>query len=81
MDGRRSASRSVTRPGSRPPDTRAREGAHVPRSGTTLLDQVLGAHPHVEVIEEQELLLEVRRKWISKPHFDRLQAMGEEEVR
>ncbi len=52
-----------------------------PRSGTTLLDQVLSAHPRIEVIEEQELLLEVRRKWISPEHFERLQDMNEDEVR
>ncbi len=52
-----------------------------PRSGTTLLDQVLSAHPKIEVIEEQELLLEVRRKWLSAEHFPRLQDMTGDEVR
>jgi tetratricopeptide (TPR) repeat protein len=52
-----------------------------PRSGTTLLDQVLSAHPRIEVIEEQELLLEVRRQWISRENFPRLTAMNDEEIR
>lgn len=51
-----------------------------PRSGTTLLDQVLSAHPKIEVLEEQELLLEVRRRWIVGEDFERLQDMTETEV-
>jgi tetratricopeptide (TPR) repeat protein len=51
-----------------------------PRSGTTLLDQVLSAHPRIEVIEEKELLLEVRKRWISREHFPRLTAMSTEEI-
>jgi len=51
-----------------------------PRSGTTLLDQVLSAHPAIEVIEEQELLLDVRRQWVFGDDFDRLQDMTEDEI-
>lgn len=51
-----------------------------PRSGTTLLDQVLSAHRSIEVIEERELLLEVRRKWMSQEHFGRLHRMTPEEI-
>jgi tetratricopeptide (TPR) repeat protein len=51
-----------------------------PRSGTTLLDQALTAHPKIEVIEERELMLEVRRKWISVEHFNRIQDMTPDEV-
>lgn len=32
-----------------------------PRSGTTLLDQILDAHPHVQVLEELPLLNKVRK--------------------
>lgn len=65
-----------------PPDERAPPVFLVgfPRSGTTLLDQVLGAHPRIEVIEEQELLLEVRRQWISRENFPRLTTMTPEEI-
>jgi tetratricopeptide (TPR) repeat protein len=52
-----------------------------PRSGTTLLDQALSAHSQIEVIEEHELLLEVRRKWINPEHFERLPSMTADEVR
>lgn len=51
-----------------------------PRSGTTLLDQALAAHPRIQVIEERELLLEVRRKFISAERFDRLHQMPAEEI-
>ncbi len=65
-----------------PPDDRAPPVFLVgfPRSGTTLLDQVLSAHPRIEVIEEKELLLEVRRQWISRENFPRLTAMSPEEI-
>ena len=66
-----------------PPDDRAPPVFLVgfPRSGTTLLDQVLSAHPRIEVIEEKELLLEVRKRWISRENFPRLTAMTGEEIR
>jgi len=35
-----------------------------PRSGTTLLDQALSAHPDIEVLEEYEFFDEVRRDWV-----------------
>ena len=65
-----------------PPDDRAPPVFLVgfPRSGTTLLDQVLSAHPRIEVIEEQELLLEVRRQWISRENFPRLTEMSAGEI-
>jgi tetratricopeptide (TPR) repeat protein len=65
-----------------PPDDRAPPVFLVgfPRSGTTLLDQVLSAHPRIEVIEEHELLLEVRRQWISRENFPRLTEMSAEEI-
>jgi hypothetical protein len=45
-----------------------------PRSGTTLLDQALSAHPDIEVLEEFELFDEVRRDWVDGP---KLQALAE----
>jgi tetratricopeptide (TPR) repeat protein len=65
-----------------PPDDRSPPVFLVgfPRSGTTLLDQVLSAHPRIEVIEEQELLFEVRRQWISRENFPRLTTMSAGEI-
>lgn len=51
-----------------------------PLSGGTLLAEALARHPLVEVIEEQELLLEVRRKWMSADHYDRVPQMAPAEV-
>ena len=38
-----------------------------PRSGTTLLGQILMAHPRVETIEEKPLLGEALREFVNKP--------------
>jgi tetratricopeptide (TPR) repeat protein len=38
-----------------------------PRSGTTLLEQVLAAHPDVEALEERETLAEAQRAFLSRP--------------
>jgi len=43
-----------------------------PRSGTTLLDQALSAHPEVEVLEEYELFDEVRRRWVDGEGLSKL---------
>jgi tetratricopeptide (TPR) repeat protein len=43
-----------------------------PRSGTTLLDRALSAHPQVEVLEELELMDEVRRDWVDEGALARL---------
>ncbi|MBX3492309.1 MAG: sulfotransferase [Parvibaculum sp.] len=39
-----------------------------PRSGTTLLDQILDAHPQVQVIEERPMLLAARRMFPDYPN-------------
>lgn len=56
-----------------PPDRTSAAGPDVPvflvgfpRSGTTLLDQVLGAHPDIQVLEEQETLSEVRNHLLKR---------------
>jgi Flp pilus assembly protein TadD len=38
-----------------------------PRSGTTLLEQVLASHPEVEALEERETLIEAQRVWQMRP--------------
>lgn len=51
-----------------------------PRSGTTLLDQALSAHPDIEVLEEFELFGEVRRRWVDGAALSRLATMSHEEI-
>jgi len=51
-----------------------------PRSGTTLLDQALSAHPDVEVLEEHEFFGEVRRQWVEGNALSRLASMSQEEI-
>ncbi len=43
-----------------------------PRSGTTLLDQALSAHPDIEVLEEYEFFDEVRRNWVDGAKLEQL---------
>jgi len=38
-----------------------------PRSGTTLLDQILSSHPDLQVIEEQAMIANIQRKLASTP--------------
>jgi len=38
-----------------------------PRSGTTLLEQVLASHPDVEALEERETLADAQRAFLSQP--------------
>ncbi len=51
-----------------------------PRSGTTLLDRVLTAHPRLAVIEERELFLEIRRRWMSRETFPNFQHMSAKDI-
>ena len=51
-----------------------------PRSGTTLLDQALSAHPDIEVLEELELLDPVRRKWVDRDGLLNLSQMNTEDI-
>jgi len=44
-----------------------------PRSGTTLLEQVLASHPQVEALEERETLIDAMRAYLAQPEdLDRL---------
>jgi tetratricopeptide (TPR) repeat protein len=44
-----------------------------PRSGTTLLEQVLASHEHVDALEERETLLDAMREYLREPeNLDRL---------
>jgi hypothetical protein len=52
-----------------------------PRSGTTLLEQVLASHPDVATLEEREVLAEPGQSFLTTPAgLDRLAAMGPEEL-
>jgi Flp pilus assembly protein TadD len=52
-----------------------------PRSGTTLLEQVLASHPDVEALEERETLSAALRAFLSTPEdLDRLAAASEAEL-
>ena len=52
-----------------------------PRSGTTLLDQILSSHPRVTVLEEKENLADAWMEFILKPDgLDRLAALPRAEV-
>lgn len=52
-----------------------------PRSGTTLLDRMLSAHPQLVSIEEQETLIDLQRDFVNPPDgLNRLAAMGPAEA-
>jgi Flp pilus assembly protein TadD len=52
-----------------------------PRSGTTLLEQVLASHPDVEALEERENLADGLRAFMASPDdLDRLAMAGEAEL-
>lgn len=52
-----------------------------PRSGTTLLEQVLASHPQVEALEERETLADAQRAFLSRPaDLARLAVAGEAEL-
>ena len=54
-----------------------------PRSGTTLLDQILDGHPHLRVVEEQSLLTPVVRAVMELPggYPDALASFSAEDIR
>lgn len=62
-------------------------GGHVfllgfPRSGTTLLEQVLASHPRVVALEERETLIDAVREYMKAPAgLDRFTLAGEGELR
>ena len=52
-----------------------------PRSGTTLLEQVLASHPKVEALEERETLVDALRAFLADPSgLHRLAEAGEDEL-
>jgi tetratricopeptide (TPR) repeat protein len=52
-----------------------------PRSGTTLLEQVLASHPQVEALEERETLIDALRAFLAAPEdLDRLAQAGEADL-
>jgi len=52
-----------------------------PRSGTTLLEQVLASHPDVEALEERETLVDAQRAFLSQPaDLARLAKAGDAEL-
>ena len=52
-----------------------------PRSGTTLLEQVLASHPEVEALEERETLADAQRAFLMSPSdLARLAQAGEAEL-
>lgn len=51
-----------------------------PRSGTTLLDQALSAHPQIEVLEEFEFFDQVRRDWVDGDGLQKLAQMSPQEL-
>ncbi|HET6564118.1 MAG TPA: sulfotransferase [Xanthomonadales bacterium] len=51
-----------------------------PRSGTTLMDQALSAHPSVEVLEEFEFLDAVRHDWVDGDGLLKLPEMNRDQV-
>ena len=68
------------------PPTGQEAGDHVflvgfPRSGTTLLENVLAGHPEVATLEEQETLIDSLRLYMRDPAgLDRLAAAGPDEL-
>lgn len=51
-----------------------------PRSGTTLLDRALDAHPTLHVLEEEELLAGVRARWMDDGGLERLHELPANEI-
>lgn len=53
-----------------------------PRSGTTMLDQVLASHSHVWVVEERENLQDIHARFArDQADLERLSGLGEKEIR
>jgi len=52
-----------------------------PRSGTTLLDQILSSHPQAHVLEEKENLIDAWKDFVlEKGALDKLPALSEQEI-
>ena len=69
---------------SRPAESGARTHVFLvgfPRSGTTLLEQALASHPHIETMEERDCLIEAVNDFIVPPDgLDRLAALTDGEA-
>ena len=51
-----------------------------PRSGTTLLDRMLGAHPDIEVLEEKSLFSPLHRDWARPGILESLTDISDAEI-
>jgi tetratricopeptide (TPR) repeat protein len=52
-----------------------------PRSGTTLLDRMLAAHPQLTTLEERETLVDLHRDFVLAPRgLERLSGLGDAEL-
>jgi len=51
-----------------------------PRSGSTLLDRILSAHPDIEVLEEKGLFSEIHQDWSNRAILDALAHVNEEQI-
>jgi len=52
-----------------------------PRSGTTLLDRMLSAHPDIEVLEEKSLFSAIHQDWSAPGTLERLAGLSETQIR
>ena len=51
-----------------------------PRSGTTLLDRMLGAHPNIEVLEEKSLFSSLHQDWSQPGTLEALSEINEVQI-
>jgi len=51
-----------------------------PRSGTTLLDRMLGAHPDIEVLEEKSLFSSLHQDWSEPGTLEQLADVNEAQI-
>ncbi len=51
-----------------------------PRSGTTLLDRMLGAHPEIEVLEEKSLFSSLHQDWLEPGTLESLADVTEAQI-
>jgi tetratricopeptide (TPR) repeat protein len=51
-----------------------------PRSGTTLLDRMLGAHPEVEVLEEKSLFASLHQNWAEPGTLEGLADLNDAQI-
>jgi tetratricopeptide (TPR) repeat protein len=51
-----------------------------PRSGSTLLDRILSAHPDIEVLEEKGLFSEIHQEWSNRAILEALTQVNEQQI-